>query len=108
MGNESVIKYSSQSFGVSATKGVLFMLTLKSCLSLLIKTHFKHVNFKQHFNKCDVQIFFKFLISGTNISTFFEAGDNQKFYYLVLTSSYINAEIPLTGIQSSIFFATEV
>ena len=38
MGNESIIKHSSQSFGVSATKGVLFMLTLKSCLSLLIKT----------------------------------------------------------------------
>lgn len=59
MGNESVIKYSSQSFGVSATKGVLFMLTLKSCLSLLIKTHFKHVNFK-HFNNSDVQFFFNF------------------------------------------------
>ena len=41
MGNESIIKYSSQSFGVSGTKGVLFMLILKSCFSLLIKTHFK-------------------------------------------------------------------
>ena len=37
MGSESITKYSSQSFGVSATKGVLFMLTLKSCFSLLIK-----------------------------------------------------------------------
>lgn len=60
MGNESIIKHSSQSFGVSATKGVLLMLTLKSCLSLLIKTHFKHVNFKQHFNNSDVQFFFNF------------------------------------------------
>lgn len=29
MGNRSVIKYSSQSFGVSATKGVLFYVDIK-------------------------------------------------------------------------------
>ena len=58
MGSESIIKYSSQSFGVSATKGVLFMLILKSCFSLLIKNISKHVNFKQHFNNSDVQCFF--------------------------------------------------
>ena len=65
--------------------------------------YFKHVNFKQHIHNSDVQFFLKFLIIGTNISTFFEAGDNQKFHYLVLTSSSINTEVPLTDIQSSIF-----
>ena len=39
MGSESIIKYSSQSFGVSATKGVLFMLTCGGFILIFGKTN---------------------------------------------------------------------